>query len=175
MNQQNPTLLVVFIDIDGVLQPYNNQHRFDHDLVQTADELADRFGEPILRTLDKYDVCAVWYDWDPVAIRLLKKLLDDTGARLVISSDWRRWNPTDAMRALLKLHGLDPYFDECLPKEGAKEEVIPAYLEEHADDIAGWAVVDDWPMDRYFGEHFVLTRDRLNPEDCDHIKQALTL
>lgn len=166
---------VLFLDIDGVLQPYNNQFRFDHDMAQTCRELAEKYGDPVYPTMDKYDVCAVVYDWDAEAVQRLKDVLDKTGARIVVSSDWRRWNGTDWMRALLRLHGLDPYFDECLPKEGEKEQVIPAYLREHMGELAGWVVVDDWNMERYFGDHFVLTRDRLQPEDCAAIERALAL
>ena len=135
--------------------------------------LADRFGEPILKTLSKYDVCAVWYDWDTSVVEMLKDALDKTRARIVVSSDWRQTKQTAAMRALFKLHGLDVYFDECLPAEGKKHEVISGYLTEHADEIGGWAVVDDWPMDDYFGDHFVLTCNRLAPADCDLLVEVL--
>ena len=67
---------VVFLDIDGVIQPYNNQFRFDHKLNETIDYLCEKYSDNIYRQIDIYDVCAAYYDWDEIAIAIIKKILN---------------------------------------------------------------------------------------------------
>lgn len=77
---------IIFLDIDGVLQP-DTQKRFKHDLEALKASFAAQNQE--FENLDKYDIGAVYYDWDKTAVELMKKLCAKTGARFVISSDWR--------------------------------------------------------------------------------------
>ena len=76
---------IIFLDIDGVLQPYNNNERFNHDLKETVKKVAEKYNDEIYFTMDPYDVAAVYYDWDEKAVRLLRDCLDKTGAKIVIS------------------------------------------------------------------------------------------
>ena len=62
---------MIFLDIDGVLQPYDNTERFKHDLKETVEEVSKKFDDKIYFTMDPYDVAAVYYDWDDKAVRLL--------------------------------------------------------------------------------------------------------
>lgn len=66
---------IIFLDIDGVLQPYNQRERFDHDLDKLVDYLCDKYNDPIYGEMDKYDVGAAYYDWDDVAVGILTKLI----------------------------------------------------------------------------------------------------
>ena len=50
---------VIFLDIDGVLQPPSSQRRFKHDLEELRRSLADRFADEIYLGMDKYDLGAV--------------------------------------------------------------------------------------------------------------------
>lgn len=43
MTASSPPVRIVFLDIDGVLQPTASQKRFDHDLVALREDLAERF------------------------------------------------------------------------------------------------------------------------------------
>ena len=54
---------VIFLDIDGVLQPCLSQKRFDHDLSETREMVARETGNSKYLQLDKYDVGAGSYDW----------------------------------------------------------------------------------------------------------------
>ena len=38
---------IIFLDIDGVLQPYDNSERFNHDLKDTVKKIAEKYNEDI--------------------------------------------------------------------------------------------------------------------------------
>lgn len=148
---------VIFLDIDGVLQPTCNQYRFKHDMVALQKELASEYDDSGYLELDKYDVAAVYYDWDKRAVDELKKLLDDTGADIVLSSDWRQTKDLKAMKRLFRIHGLDGYLKELVPSTAQfsdKPDDIPAYLKEHPE-LYYYCVIDDRYMAMNFPGRFV--------------------
>ena len=53
--------------------------------------------------LDKYDVGAVYYDWDKTAVSNLHKLLSWCDAEIVLSSDWRQTKTLEDMKCLMKI------------------------------------------------------------------------
>ena len=81
-------LRIIFLDIDGVLQPNWSQKRFGHDLEALRENLAERFGAEY-REMNPYDLGAVVHDWHTGALARLRGLCEDHGAKIVISSDWR--------------------------------------------------------------------------------------
>ncbi len=100
---------IVFLDIDGVLQPIYNEKRFDIDMEALQHELAEKFDDDIYLKIDKYDVAAIWVDWEKEAVENLKALLDQTGAKLVLSTSWRRFHVHKELIAMFRLHGLEGY------------------------------------------------------------------
>lgn len=62
---------VLFLDIDGVL----NTERWHDRCVEAGAAYADNFG----------------YDFDPEAVEGLRRIVDETGADIVISSSWKFW------------------------------------------------------------------------------------
>lgn len=109
--------LIVFLDIDGVLQPFT-QERFAHikDVPELCKELERktnfkyRYSEWLHQPgLSPYDVAAVYYDWNLEAVSYLKRVLDETGAKIVLSSSWREMRSLLAMEALFAIHGIDGY------------------------------------------------------------------
>ena len=79
---------VIFLDIDGVLQPYNSGERFEHDSEKIVQELTDKKGIDYSQYY-KIDVAAAYYDWDYSAVNTLRYILEQTDAKIVVSSDWR--------------------------------------------------------------------------------------
>lgn len=84
---------IIFLDIDGVLQPIGKQDRFNHDMDKLKIQLAAQYQDEEFLNMDKYDVAAVYYDWDKAAVERLRSLVKAADAEIIISSDWRRFNP----------------------------------------------------------------------------------
>ena len=116
----------IFLDIDGVVQYYSLQERFEHldeitDLCKELnstinngfDYLAYVGGEKARKdrldhNSEKCDIGAVYYDWNKKAVTLLKRVIDETGAVIVLSSDWRQMG-YEQVSALLDIHGFGKY------------------------------------------------------------------
>lgn len=167
---------IIFLDIKGVLQPYNNQERFEHDLAATVKMLAKKYHDDNFLNLDKYDVGAVYYDWNYISVGILKQVLSDTNSHIVISSDWRDSNSLDDLKTLFKLHNLDEYIvGVCDPDELGKGDqrvkFINKYLDEHKVDK--YAVVDDINLYSSFGEKFRNIYSHLMLDDYYYLKMIL--
>lgn len=101
-----------------------------------------------------YDIGAVYYDWDDKAIQLLKDCLDEASAKIVISSGWRDFNNEEKLKALFKIHDLDSYIIDVLPK-GNKETVIADYLRNAgciATTSTGRNTIDKYPLWSYYNK-----------------------
>jgi hypothetical protein len=103
---------IVFLDIDGVLQPCYSQIRFEkienNEYLDAKNQLSSKFDKDYF-WYDKYDLAAVIYDWRHSAVDELKRVLDATNAKIVLSSDWRA-KPQTIMMGLFQIHGLDKYY-----------------------------------------------------------------
>lgn len=103
---------VVFLDIDGVLQPKGNQERFKHideipALAMTLNQ-TKQVDFDYVKLSNRYDLAAVYYDWDKPSVERLRCMLDETDAQIILSTDWRQ-NGLNYMRAMLAVHNLDGY------------------------------------------------------------------
>ena len=115
---------VIFLDIDGVLQPGSYQHRFEH--LEEVSDLAKKLTVELNNGFDyyklvggdkeydnkqqvnKYDIGAVYWDWHPEAVKLLHEVIDKTGAKIVLSTDWRG-RGLEEMRGLIDIKGFGKY------------------------------------------------------------------
>ena len=163
---------VVFLDIDGVLQPYSNQYRFDHNMQETIDYLCKKYNDEIYREIDIYDVCAAFYDWDDVAIGILTKILRVTNSYIVVHSGWKEYNNIKQLKALFRLYNLDDYVIDVCDK-GDKIRVVNKYLEEHTNEIEEYIVIDDEDMTFSFGYRFIRTYNFLNSKNYEHCVKVL--
>jgi hypothetical protein len=125
------TTKVVFLDIDGVLQPFT-QYRHKHikagDLVPLYAELKEKHGIDYSQ-FDKYDVAATYWDWNHESVSLLKDILNETDSKIVVSSDWRRM---EYFFELLKIYNLDGYYrgkTPYIPYSRYGEEKLEVKLE----------------------------------------------
>jgi hypothetical protein len=180
---------IVFLDIDGVLQPYT-QKRFDH--LEETDELNRQLLEKYnvdYSLYDLYDVGAVYYDWDITAVAELKRILDTTGAKIVISSDWRD-KTIDRMVDLCRIHNLDDYIVGATTTKQIEPDVkknkkynhlensrsveILMYLEAHPG-VKNYVVIDDMNLVEDFGEqHAIKTVRKLTSDDADKCIELLS-
>jgi hypothetical protein len=166
---------IIFLDIDGVLQP-DTQKRFKHDLEALKTNFAAQNKD--FETLDKYDIGAVYYDWDKTAVELMKKLCDKTGARFVISSDWRI-KTLKKLLLLFSIHEMDEYILDTLPTEWTglnRNQEIQNYLKEHPE-VTRFVIIDDAYGDEFnrdFPKNFVHTRWAFNNENYELAEKILS-
>ena len=154
---------IVFLDIDGVIQGYSNQSRFNMDEMKLRKYLVDKYNDSIYSVIDFYDLLAAYFDWDEIALGYLKDILRSHNAYLVIHSGWRETVSKEHLIALFKLYDMDGYILDVLPT-GKKEIVIQDYLNSHPE-ILNYAVIDDDSMVSTFGCHFCQTYNVLNHTD----------
>jgi response regulator RpfG family c-di-GMP phosphodiesterase len=176
---------VLFLDIDGVLQP-PTQKRFEHikEVDELKKQLSDKYGIDY-SDYDKYDLLAVYYDWDKVAVAELRRILDTTGAKIVISSDWRVYNPMSCLKDYFRIYDLADYVTDYTPtwkyeeaKEYRKREEykdiyeprvieILEYLKAHPE-IKRWVALDDLYLDKFLKDNAIVTHAfRLVKADAD--------
>lgn len=135
---------ILFLDIDGVL---NNADFFDRQV------LSD--GQHLVNVTGGHDMI------DPENVAFLNQFLEESDAFVVISSTWRRhFKRVEILDALTKggfkhpkrVIGMTPVKFSHMERAGE----IALWLDENGDDVDGFAVVDDNPLD--FHESFVTHR-----------------
>lgn len=80
-------MLLIFLDFDGVLNSVPFMERLQERLQAEGKPLATR------------------YTIDPVAVELLNGLIEETGAKVVVSSSWRKLFDVPELQAILVEQG----------------------------------------------------------------------
>jgi len=169
---------VIFLDIDGVLQPLRSQKRFTHDLRQLQTELAQRFANDAYLEMDCYDLGAVMYDWDAEAVERLRRLCVEASAEIVISSAWRTYSPLSRLKDYFRLHDLDRYITGEIPLIPGKLRCgeIEEYVRQHPE-IERFVILDDAHVrdfEERYPDHFVYCRPILDDEGFRKAFRILT-
>ena len=168
---------IVFLDIDGVLQPYDSEYRFyeiDKKAKRIVYDLSEKYDVDY-EQYSIYDILAVYYDWNMEAILRLKKVLDETNSKIIISSDWKSERFPHKMRDLLKIHDLDKYWycdntiiRKILPMAEIRHLEIEDSLKKYPID--NFVVLDDLKkLGDYYPNNSVITYDYMsinNMNDC---------
>ena len=172
---------VIFLDIDGVLQPLKSQNRFDHktdDLEKLRETLASKFNSKEYYKMHYYDIGAVYYDWDKEAVNRLKILCLKSKAEIIISSDWRYYHKLPALKAIFQIYELGDQVTGAIRREETPEEtrvdMIVEYLEK-IPDIDKFIILDDktYSFPKLFPEQFVHCSKKIFDEE--NLKKALQL
>lgn len=195
---------IIFLDIDGVLQPYSSKGRFEYERQYGLQTLQEKLTVEL--SIDyfqyhPYDVGACYCDWDKEAVARIRKICDKTGAKIVISSDWRNIKLPYKMRDFLKIWNMDKYWiadnyhsnkideesDNVMKrvKEYVEKKAIELnhkYIDNRSieilyyvfsNNITNYVAIDD----RYLSElpegHFVYTNNLINDEQCNKAIELL--
>ena len=113
---------VIFLDIDGVLN---------------SDEYLDK--------VKNSDIQGIERDIDVEKVKLLKRAIDETGARVVLSSSWRWYKESrEKIKEQLQKHNLK--FIDITPtrtdKTLKREEEIQIWLDSHPE-VVNYVILDD--------------------------------
>ena len=158
---------ILFLDIDGVL---NTERHYEY-CCKNGIASDERFG----------------YPFDPEAVANLKKIIDKTGAEIVISSSWKFWGLSRMIdlwkgRNLPgKVIGITPQamsdemllnadltVMEMLPLKGSE---IKGWLSEHWRSVVQYAIFDDVnDMLPEQQDHLVLTNPTVGITESDAFK-----
>ena len=150
---------VVFLDINGVIMPSPDpQIRHDHENEVLKEYLSKKYNDPIYLDMKGYDIGAVYYDWNHIAIGYLRELLDSTCSNIVLSSNWRDGHPWEHLKAFFRLYDLDEYLIDRTPFDPRgfyipHEVSINMYLDKHPE-IKKYIVLDNEDLYKDFGENF---------------------
>lgn len=174
----NHSRTVIFLDIDGVLQPHSSQQRFRNDLVALREQLAAHHENEEYLTMDRHDLGAVYYDWDQQAIERLRKLCVEIPAEIVISSDWRTYSPLSRLKDYFRIHDLDHYITGELAETRGKSrcDEVTVYLRNHPD-IQRFVILDDAHVrdfQTHYPEHFVYCPGIFDDACYERAKSILT-
>ena len=163
---------VIFLDIDGVLQPYNSLSTFENIDKKIIHEFTRKFSVDYFQ-YNISDISAVYYDWNEQAISRLKYALDQTNSKIIISSDWRIKEYPYKMRDLLKIVHLDNYWysdniimDDIVDSAKRRSLEIKDSLERF--NIENYVVLDDMKgLDKYFPFNTVKTNNYMTIDDMN--------
>ena len=142
---------VIFLDIDGVLNVIPQGH--------------DKFG-------------AIFHTH---LVENLKRIIDETGAKIVISSTWRMGNELPGMIDMWKKRnlpgevvGITPNFMVKYGTTLCRGKEIDAYLKEHPE-VENYVILDDdSDMEEHQLNNFVMTSGNVDHEDCIDLGYGLT-
>lgn len=150
---------VIFLDIDGVL---NSDTYMEKQLDNSSEGIESEI--------------------DPATLILLKKAVDTTGAKIILSSSWRimrKYNELEKflMKFGISLSGKTPYVD------GKRGLEIKQYLSEN-ENIEQYLILDDEIFESFDEElvnHLILTKSDQNYHGFSegltekHIKQIVEI
>ena len=140
---------VLFLDIDGVL----NGNGFIAK--RHCDERVNKLPHP----LDYFD---------PDCVERLNKIIEETNAKIVISSDWKF---TLGLNDIFRKVGIrTEIYDKTPYRFGLRHEEIHEWLENH--NVEKYVILDDIPFQNfeYEGENFIQTDSQYGLTDKDVVK-----
>jgi len=172
---------VIFLDHDGVICLSSNWG----SRLKKQQKARKKLSQDVM-TLP---VDARFDNFDKKAIKVLNEILEQTGAKIVVSSDWRIWCSVEEMGDYYESQGIikrpidftGNVIDQSKvtwhrnwDSEGTRSLEIQAWLEQHPE-VTHWVSVDDLNMgkngeewkDAWAIDNFVLT-----PKSNEGIKQS---
>ena len=133
---------IIFLDIDGVLVTSRHLHKTGDD--RTA--------------------------FDPVSVGYLNQLISKSNAKIVISSNWRRFRSIESLRDVFSKNGVigeiigaTPWYDDFTIMRGQE---IQTYLHEH--HVKQFVILDDEENMLHLSANYVQTDPRVGITEVDY-------
>lgn len=164
----------LFLDIDGVLNANNVDADVDHSLLLRVHGQMKRFRRDDVRKRLRWLL--------PSAVARVNRILDASGAKLVISSTWREHHTQDELQTLLGARGLTHQIFSMTPvilpkhflEDVPRGDEIGAWLQSHPE-VSRFAILDDSWVDPYKVQHvWIDPIFALTDEDVDRAIAILT-
>ena len=180
---------VIFLDHDGVICLSENwgsrykkarKYMIDNEVAEHDPEMYDHKKRPVPIRFDNFD---------QKSVKVLNKILEKSGAEIVISSDWKLFATVEELGEYYELHGISKKpidrtlnmseFDEhggsMYEYKGWRDRMriveIKKYLEDHPE-ITHWVAVDDMDMGNKAQQGYGLDNFVLTPRSNEGIKQV---
>lgn len=182
---------VIFLDHDGVIclhSEWGGRHKKQQ-----------KVGRKLSQSVMSLPVDARFDNFNKKAIAVLNEILEETGAEIVVSSDWKRWATVEELGEYYEAQGIikkpiafTKFLQECdvhnsatfpwsrtWDLEQTRSIEIKQYLKEHPE-VTHWVSIDDLNMgtlifDEGWGEkvhrEWGLTNFVLTPSSTEGIKQ----
>ena len=176
---------VIFLDHDGVICLAGNWGSRFKKAKEAKISLAS--NDPAMPVEFRFD------NFDQKAIAVLNNILLETGAEIVVSSDWQRWCTVEEMGEYYESKGIikkpiafTPNLDKCSDALGAvfiwspkwdleqcRAVEIRQYLHDHPE-VTHWVAIDDLNMgkDESWKDYWALDNFVLTPRSREGIKQS---
>ena len=180
----------IFLDHDGVICLSNNwggrAKKWSKYRSENPESSSDKRDAPVEVRFD---------DFDEKAVRILNQILEETGAEIVVSSDWKRWANVEEMGEYYESKGiirkpisLTPDLGDCTWENEDRENwvwsprwdlemsrvvEIRQYLHDHPE-ITHWVAIDDLHLGKTdeSWKNWGLTNFVLTPRSNEGIKQS---
>ena len=188
---------VIFLDHDGVICLSHNwgsrykkarKYMMDHGISDHDLAMADEGKRPLETRFDNFD---------EKAIKTLNQILEESGAEIVVSSDWKRWADVEEMGEYYEMQGISkkpiaftPSLQDCTnyPEdfpwsktwdlEQSRSVEIQQYLLDHPE-VTHWVAIDDLNMGkkirdgyRTYSHDWGLDNFVHTPKSSEGIKQS---
>jgi hypothetical protein len=157
---------VLFLDHDGVVCLSNNWG-------SRLKKQKKWGGRKMSMTLREVPVEYRFDNFDKKAVKVLNEVLVETGAEVVVSSDWKLHGSLEDLGQFYDLMGivkkpidLTPIVNQSGTLELLRSLEIQKWLENNKN-VTSWVSVDDLDMTLFLGDNFVLT-----PKENEGIKQT---
>lgn len=184
---------ILFLDNDGVICLSNNWG-------ERAKKWANFKRDNLEAEFENRPVLCRFDDFDKKAVQVLNEILEETGAEIVVSSDWRLHANLEELGEYYESQGITKrpiavtdQFEDLFPKEWnafrfradlelERSMEINHWLENHPE-VTHWVAVDDLDMSiKFLGDRFSakdesdkkpgLTNFVLTPRSREGIKQS---
>ena len=132
---------IIFLDIDGVINPNDKSYSFGNDIKELRLKLIKK--NKLYISINTFELEYVYFNWDKTAIQYLKSLCTEFNASIVISSDWRNGKTVEQLKLLFEIHDLENFVIDKTPELNLyRDEEVKQYLKEHTE-IEKFVVIDD--------------------------------